>query len=98
MDKYQAFKASQNGETKVLGIISNSTVWLNSFNLLGGKIVLNSKGKIGDYAFCLVQIPDSTDNITVTVNGKIPVEKNRGKFKISPLSTSYIFMNLCRIQ
>jgi len=73
MGKYHPFKVLWDGQPKVLAIISNSTVWLNSTTYHEKEVVIKSRGQQGDYAFCLLQIPEKLCNIKVYVNEGEPI-------------------------
>jgi nitrous oxidase accessory protein len=72
MGKFYPFKLSLDSVAKSLEVISNSTIWLNSSQTSEQKIVLKSKGQLGEYAFCLIKVPKRGENLRVTVSGREP--------------------------
>lgn len=74
MGKYHCFKLHFNDEIKMLEVVSNATIWLDTNQTPERGIVFRSKGQLGDYAFCLIKIPkEILENLNVTVNGEEPV-------------------------
>jgi len=96
MGRFYPFKLSLGSDAKSLEVISNSTIWLNSSQTSEQRIVLKSKGQLGEYAFCLIKVPNKLKNLRVTVNGRKPfifkvISKN---YNFALLYTLYVHEKL----